>query len=242
MADVEVRLGGGGFTMTEMVVIRHGETEWNVEGRIQGWQDSELNARGRAQAEALGRRFRGQRGLIRAIYSSDLKRTMDTARSVADVVGLEIVADERLREWHLGCIETMLLDEARVREPEAVRIYEERDVEAVVPEGESIRERYNRCTSCLEEIAEKHKGDRVVVVTHGGILDDLYRFVNGVDLQAERDWDLFNCGINVLRIENRESKIENRWSVVRWGYIEHLEGIGSMADWAGGQGQVSDVK
>jgi 2,3-bisphosphoglycerate-dependent phosphoglycerate mutase len=231
--------------MTEVVVIRHGETDWNVEGRIQGWQESELNARGRAQAAAVGERFRGEREegvrCVEAVYSSDLKRTMDTARQVADAVGVEIQADERLREWHLGCIETMLMEEAREREPEAVRIYDERDVEAVVRGGESIRQRFERCTTCLEEIAEAHAGQQVVVVTHGGILDDLYRYVNGIDLGEERALDLYNCGVNILRMDpptprlrrtgERRSRIERRWLVERWGDIEHLKAIGSMADW-----------
>jgi probable phosphoglycerate mutase len=209
----------------EVVVIRHGETDWNAEGRIQGHQESDLNARGKRQARAVGERFRGDSAV--ALYSSDLRRTMDTARRVAEATGLEIRPDARLREWHLGCIETMLLSEARDREPAATRIYDERDTDTVVPGGESIRQRYARCTSCLEEISESHKGERVVVVTHGGILDDFYRFANGVALEVACEWDLFNCGINVLKHK------DGAWLVDVWGDITHLDGIGAMADWGG---------
>lgn len=228
--------------MTEVIVVRHGETAWNVEGRIQGWRESELNARGWAQVAALGKLFaaRGEERKVEAVYSSDLRRAVDTAAAVAGAVGLEVVRERRLREWHLGVMEGMLLSEAREREPEAARIYDERLVDAVVPGGESARQRYERSTACLEAIAERHAGGCVVVVTHGGILDDVYRYCNGIGLEEERDWDLFNCGVNRLRMDNRISRIEGRWCVEGWGEVGHLEGIGSMRDW--NQGQVTDDK
>jgi probable phosphoglycerate mutase len=215
--------------MTEVVVVRHGETDWNVEGRIQGHRESELNARGRMQAEAVGAWFREAE--VDAIYSSDLKRTMDTAREIAAVLRLEIVEDKRLREWKLGVLETRLVEEVRASESEAVRIYNERDVDAVVPGGESVRQRYARATGCLKEITERHPDAVVVVVTHGGILDDVYRFAKGIDLEAERTWDLHNCGISRIRFT------EGTWEVLSWGEVEHLEKIGSMADWGGEAGE-----
>lgn len=209
--------------MTELIIIRHGETEWNAEGRIQGHQDVLLNERGRNQAEAAATRLEGEP--VDAIYCSDLRRAMQTAEPIADAVKTAIVADSRLREWKLGVLEGMVPAEARVKEPEAYRIYFERDPEVEVPGGESIRCRSERATVCVQEILNEWPNGRVIAVTHGGILDDLYRFAKGIALDAKRDWKLYNCGINTLRIES------GRWSIERWGDIEHLGKIGSMADW-----------
>lgn len=251
---------------TEIDVIRHGETDWNVEGRIQGWVESELNERGKLQAAALGARYGAERQALSAktspgsrgdlspscgrgvvaIYSSDLKRTMDTANSIGRVLGLDVIGDERLREWHLGVMEGMLIGEAREKVPEAMRIYDERIVDKVVPGGESIRARYGRAIGCLKEIEERHRGERVVVVTHGGILDDVYRFVEGVGLECACEWELYNCGVNRLKIV--QCKLQNehlgggdrtgeqRWGIVTWGDVGHLEGIGAMANWGGDTG------
>ena len=208
---------------TRLTVIRHGETDWNVEGRIQGHQESELNERGRRQAAALDGCF--EAGSADAVYSSDLRRTMDTARPVADALGLEIRRDKRLREWNLGCMEKMLLSEARLRVPDAIRIYDERLVDAVVPGGESIRKRYERFTACLVEVANRHAGGHAVVVTHGGILDDIYKFVHRLDLDVPCEWELFNCGINRL------TKAGETWRADVWGEVRHLDGIGSMTTW-----------
>jgi probable phosphoglycerate mutase len=206
-----------------LIVIRHGETEWNAEGRIQGHQDVLLNERGQSQADALARRLKGES--VDAIYCSDLRRAMQTAEPIAEAVKSSIAADHRLREWKLGVLEGLVPTEAKVQEPEAYRIYFERDPEVEVPGGESIRCRLERATVCVQEIANEWPNGRVIVVTHGGILDDLYRFAKGIDLDTERDWKLYNCGINTLRIE------DGRWSIERWGDIEHLRKIGSMADW-----------
>jgi len=211
--------------MKEVIVVRHGETDWNAEGRIQGHQESSLNERGRAQAAALEKRFESER--IDELYSSDLQRTLDTARPISEATGVEIRTDERLREWKLGRLETLSINEAREREPEALRIYEEGDPDVVIPEGESIRQRFERCTSCLKEIVERHGNARVVVVTHGGILDDFYRHVSGIALDADRDWPLYNAGVNTLRIEDGRLRIKS------WGDTGHLGGIGAMADWKG---------
>ena len=208
---------------TEVTVIRHGETEWNAVGRIQGHQDSFLNARGQLQTKAVADRLDGS--LVDAFYSSDLTRTLQTAEPIATAMGVSVISDSRLREWKLGVLESLVLDEAANSQPEAFRIYQERDPEAVVPGGESIRQRFDRATSCLKEIISQHQDGKVVVVTHGGIIDDLYRYAKGIDLRADRNWPLYNCGINRLKIDNW------KWTVEIWGDIGHLGEIGSMADW-----------
>jgi len=211
--------------VTELIVIRHGETEWNAEGRIQGHQDVHLNERGKMQADAAAERLRGES--IDAFYCSDLKRAMQTAAPISDAVKSAIVADDRLREWKLGVLEGLVPGEAEVREPEAYRIYSEKDPEADIPGGESIRQRYERATHCVQEIVSEWPAGRIIVVTHGGVLDDLYRFSKTIALDAKRNWGLYNCGINIFRIEN------GNWTIENWGDIAHLAEIGSMADWEG---------
>jgi probable phosphoglycerate mutase len=208
----------------QLIVVRHGETEWNAEGRIQGHQDVALNERGERQVAAVARRLASAR--VDAVYSSDLRRTMQTAEHIAEALGKKIIQDQRLREWKLGVLETLIPNEAAEKEPEAYRIYMERDPELVVPGGESIRQRHERAIACVREIDQKDPGERVVVVTHGGIVDDLYRSAMGIALDADQDWPLYNCGINTLRIKGGELKVE------KWGDVEHLKEIGSMADWS----------
>ena len=109
-----------------MIVVRHGETEWNAEGRIQGHQDVALNERGERQVAAVARRLASAR--VDAVYSSDLRRTMQTAEHIAEALGKKIIQDQRLREWKLGVLETLIPNEAAEKEPEAYRIYMERDL------------------------------------------------------------------------------------------------------------------
>ena len=210
----------------EMIVVRHGETKWNAEGRIQGHQDVALNERGERQVAAVAQRLAEEP--VDAVYSSDLRRTMQTAEPIAKVLGKEIVQDQRLREWKLGVLETLVPEEAAQKKPEAYRIYLERNPEEVVSGGESIRQRHERAISCVREIAERHPCERVVVVTHGGIVDDLYRSAMEIALEADQDWPLYNCGINTLKIKNGE------WKIEKWGDVDHLSEIGSMADWESG--------
>ena len=189
---------------THVAVVRHGETDWNVNHRIQGHHPVELNARGKAQALAAADRLADQ--AIDAIYSSDLVRAMRTAEVIAARHGMPPIPDDRLREWSLGVLEGLLSEEAKAR-------------------GESIRERYTRSTEAVAEIAEKHAGGRVMVVTHGGVLDDLYRRTTGMALDAKKDFKIYNGGINEIRIAG------DVWEIVTWGEIGHLEGIGSLGEW-----------
>lgn len=210
---------------TELTIVRHGETAWNAAGRIQGHLGEGLNARGRAQAQAAARRLAGERFV--ALISSDLERALETATAISTATGLPVRPDPRLREWDLGILSGRLRSDAERDHPHAFRIYSEHRVEPEVPGGESIRARYRRTTGCLEAIAAEFPGGRVVVVSHGGVLDDFYRRATGKPLDAPRDFQLYNAGLHRFRIDAK------RWELIVWGDIEHLEGIGSMGHWHG---------
>ena len=208
---------------TDVVVVRHGETDWNVIHRIQGHQPVELNARGKAQALAAADRLADE--AIDAIYSSDLARAMQTAEVIAARHGMPPIPEVRLREWSLGVLEGLLSEEAKVRYPDVYEAFRVEGPDFLIPGGESIRERYTRSTAAVAEVAERHAGGRVMVVTHGGVLDDLYRRTTGMPLDAKKDFEIYNGGVNEIRIAGEV------WEMVTWGEIGHLEGIGSLGEW-----------
>jgi probable phosphoglycerate mutase len=200
---------------TELVVIRHGETLWNSEHRMQGQQDSALSEIGRAQARALGKRMQTER--FTHLYSSDLTRAFETAKAVADVTGHEIRIDTRLRERSFGIFEGLTRAEMAERHPEEYARFRARDPDYALPGGESPRAFHERCMGCFTEIANRHRGERVVVVAHGLLLASLYRVVHGLDLQQPRTLDLINAGLNIFRYG------ESRWHILTWADQTHLQ-------------------
>jgi len=210
---------------TRVILIRHGETDWNAEGRIQGHLPIPLNDRGLAQAEALSARLANIPFV--ALYSSDLLRARQTAEAIGRSSGHEVCTDERLREWDLGILSGLLRTVAEELHPEAFGIFRNRIVDEPVPGGESIRARFNRVTDAVQDIAAAHRGDTVVAVTHGGPLGDCFRRAVGAPLESKVKIDLFNAGVNVLLIK------DEGWQVESWGDVDHLAEIGTLANWEG---------
>jgi len=200
--------------MTRLVLIRHGETAWNRDRRMQGQTDTPLSDEGRAQARALGARLASAR--FAALYSSDLARAMDTARCVADSTGHDIVADARLRERAFGIFEGLTAAEIAARYPDELERFRSRDPDYVVPSGEGGRVFHARCLGCLAEIAQRHAGDEVVVVTHGLVLDAVYRAAHAMPFEAPRTASLLNASLNVF------IRGDGAWRMESWGDVEHL--------------------
>jgi probable phosphoglycerate mutase len=199
---------------TTLIVIRHGETAWNREKRMQGTTDTVLSDVGRAQAQALGRRLAG-RGFS-ALYSSDLSRARDTARAIAEHTGREVVTDSRLQERRFGIFEGLTAAEIAARYPEEHARFISRDPDYVVPGGESAREFTQRCLGCLSEIAGLHRGGEVAVVSHGLVLDSLYRAAHGLDHGVPRPVPLINASMNLFDYGG------GAWRLVLWGDVSHL--------------------
>jgi len=144
--------------MNELLLARHGETDWNRAHRVQGQTDIDLNAAGRAQAEALAEGLADAR--LDAVYSSDLARARETAEAVARRRGLEVVADPDLREKNFGSWEGLTDVEIAERFPDAVR--------GRWGDGETTEEVADRVLPAIERIRARHPGEAVLVVTHGG--------------------------------------------------------------------------
>ena len=182
---------------TRIIAVRHGETAWNVDGRIQGQLDIGLNDTGRWQARRAGQALAGEP--ITAVYSSDLERAHDTARSIGDVVGIPVVPDTGLRERSFGMFEGKTFDEIHATWPEQADRWRKRIPEWQPPEGgESLLQLRERVTRTLQALAARHPGEQIVVVAHGGVLDALYRVATGQAVNSPRTWQLPNGAINRL--------------------------------------------
>jgi 2,3-bisphosphoglycerate-dependent phosphoglycerate mutase len=199
---------------TVLTLVRHGETEWNAAGRIQGHLDIPLSATGLAQAAAIGRRLGGE--AFDAILSSDLERALQTARPIVRLPEQTILRDARLRERHLGVLQGLTGEEAAIRQPHAWGAFKARSPEAALEGGETLVEFSQRVVGVIEELLRVHAGSRLLLVTHGGVLDAAYRHVTGMPLSALRNFPIFNTSVNVLRHRG------GVWTIESWGDVSHL--------------------
>ena len=202
---------------TTIIAVRHGETEWNVEGRWQGHFNSPLTDKGKWQAEALAKRLKAID--FNHLYSSDLGRAVETAKPIAALKGMEIKFEKRLREKALGIFEGMTREEMNLNYPEEYDLYLENNPDYSAPEGESSRQRFNRNIAALDEIALKHKGETVLIVIHGGVLDSIIRYVLNIPLDEPRRFSMKNASISVCTCSNGD------WRLETWGDVSHLSGF-----------------
>lgn len=206
--------------ITEVVVLRHGETAWNVAGRMQGHLDSPLTPLGQKQAHALARRLSHER--FAGFYASDLGRALATARPIATALDQPFTPEPRLRERNLGIFQGSTIAEIQERFPTEAQRFLSGDPDHVVPEGESARQRYDRAVACLEDLAARHAGQRILLVSHGGILNGLLRKALGVSLTCPLTYKLFNATLNTFFIAG------TRWQLGTWGDVHHLQTIGTI--------------
>lgn len=205
---------------TRIIAIRHGETDWNVDTRIQGKLDIELNETGRWQARRVAQALAGES--ISAIYSSDLLRAWDTARAIANATGQALQAHEGLRERGFGIFQGKTFTEIEAAWPDQALRWRKRDPLWAPEGGESLLALRERIVHAASELAERHAGEQIVLVAHGGVMDVLYRAATGQDLQTPRTWNLGNASINRLL-----------WTpegitLVGWADTRHLENDESL--------------
>lgn len=200
---------------TRICLVRHGETEWNAERRIQGQIDIGLNATGVRQAVAAGRWLK--RSGIMALYSSDLKRAWTTAQAIGAELGLKPVSTPEMRERRYGVFEGLTYDEAKANHPAGYAAFEGRNAAYDFENGESLLAMFERVTGKLKELAARHPGETIAVVLHGGVLDIINRFVRGNPLEMPRDFLIPNAGINWI------ATVDGRWSLESWAETDHLE-------------------
>ena len=200
---------------TRVVVVRHGETEWNALTRIQGHTDIDLNERGRWQAAQLARALADEG--VQAVYSSDLRRAHDTAHPLAAAAGLPVQHALGLRERHFGRFEGLTFAQIDERWPDDARRWRQREPDFAPGGGESLNVFYARCVPACEELAARHRGQTIVVVAHGGVLDCLYRAATRVALNAPRTWQLGNAAVNRLLHS------DGGFTLVGWNDARHLD-------------------
>jgi probable phosphoglycerate mutase len=205
--------------MTELLLIRHGETDWNAERRLQGFLDIGLNDRGRQQAAALAQALRDE--VLDVVIASDLQRAVHTAQALAVPRGLAVLTDAGLRERCYGAFEGLRYDEIVDHFPQAHASWMAREIDARFPPGpqiaETLREFSARAIENVIAIAQRHAGQKIAIVTHGGVLDCVYRAARGVGLDSERDFDIMNTGINRFHWDGK------LLTVLQWGNIAHLD-------------------
>ncbi len=200
---------------TRVIAIRHGETAWNAQARLQGQLDIELNDAGRRQAQQVADALADDG--IAALYSSDLLRAAQTAQAIAARCGLAVTPDAGLRERGFGIFEGHTWADLERLWPEQARRWREREVDFSPQGGETLNDFYARSVACASRLAARHPGETIALVAHGGVLDCLYRAATRVSLQATRTWQLGNASINRLLFYG-----EN-FTLVGWGDTLHLE-------------------
>lgn len=199
---------------TRVLAVRHGQTDWNAAQRIQGYTDIPLNAHGHWQAQQLALALAGEG--VQAIYSSDLQRARATAQPFADAAGLPVLDAPDLRERRFGHFEGRSFAEIERDWPaDAVR-WRRREVDFAPGEGETLLAFDQRCVHACTQLAQQHRGQTVLVVTHGGVLDCLYRAATRTSLQAPRSWVLANASVNRL-LHSDEGFV-----LVGWNDDQHL--------------------
>ena len=200
---------------TRIIAIRHGETAWNVDTRIQGHLDIPLNDTGLWQARQVARALAGEP--LSAIYASDLQRAHTTARAIAEATGAPLVPEPALRERSFGELEGRTFAEIETELPEQARRWRQRDPHFAPEGGETLVQLRERIAATTHRLAALHTGGLVVLVAHGGVLDVLYRLATGQELQAPRTWQLTNAAINRL-LWTPEGL-----TLVGWADTQHLD-------------------
>jgi probable phosphoglycerate mutase len=201
---------------TRVFLLRHGQTAWNAEARIQGQLDIPLDDTGLWQAERLAQALQGEG--LQALYSSDLQRARQTASALATATGLALHTDVQLRERGFGSFEGQTYSDIEARWPEDARRWRLREPDFGPGGGETLQAFYARCVAAVMALAARHAGQTLAIVAHGGVLDCIYRAATRLELQAPRSWQLGNAVINRLLWT------EEGLTLVGWNDAGHLDG------------------
>ncbi len=203
------------MSVTRLCLVRHGETAWNAEGRVQGQLDVPLSEVGHAQARAVAAALAGER--FDAIYASDLTRVRQTAAPTAERLGAPVALDAALRERHYGMFERHTYLEVRERYPAEYARFRDKDPDFDFGSGESLKAFAARSLACVAALVERHAGRSILVFTHGGVLEMVYRRAAGMTLSSPRDFEIPNAALN------RVEATPGEWRVAAWAEVAHLE-------------------
>ncbi len=209
--------------MTELLFIRHGETDWNRQQRFQGQIDVPLNAHGQQQALRLAQRLAADK--YDALFSSDLQRAQQTAAPLADAWGLPVTTLAGFREQHFGMLEGLDVPTIQAQHPALWQHWlQQRGDYALPGGGESLQQFHDRVLAAVQALLARNAGARIAVVTHGGVLDMLWRSAQCLPLNGLRNCEIPNTGLNRLRWQGGALVVEH------WGDAEHLAGLAEPAE------------
>ncbi|HBK44512.1 MULTISPECIES: histidine phosphatase family protein [unclassified Polynucleobacter] len=204
---------------TTLCLIRHGETPWNAERRLQGHTDTPLNPKGILQARQMAQALKDINLKFDVLYTSDLKRAVDTANAVVELFGVEAQIDSALRERNFGALQGLSITEAPLLQPDIWQAHIARDLDHDLAGGESIQQFAVRVQNALDRIQERHAGKTILVVSHGGTLDMMYRIASKQSLSAQRIVSVPNASLNWISHEEASG-----WTVEQWADTRHLKG------------------
>ncbi len=204
-------------TATRLCLVRHGETDWNAERRLQGHLDIPLNTVGERQARATAASLAAER--FAAVYTSDLLRARQTAAAICAAGHPPPLADARLRERHYGLFQGLTYAEAETRHPQAYARFHAREPDFAFPgSGESLSAFAARIDAVLADLAHRHAGSQLLIVCHGGVLDIVHRLATGKALQPPRDFVIPNAALNWI-VHDAQG-----WRLQAWAEQRHLDG------------------
>ncbi|QWD72382.1 histidine phosphatase family protein [Polynucleobacter sp. UB-Raua-W9] len=207
------------MTTTRFCLVRHGETDWNAERRLQGHTDIELNTRGLAQATQMARALKNMNFEFDVLYTSDLQRARQTAKAIESLYSVSAIGHSALRERNLGALQGLTLNEAPHIEPDLWQAHLSRDIHQEMCGGESILQFSSRIKFALDEIQKSHAGKTILLVSHGGALDMMYRIASNQALDSEKVVAVPNASLNWISHDGLSWKVEN------WADTSHLDSL-----------------
>jgi broad specificity phosphatase PhoE len=197
-----------------LYVVRHGTTDWNQSGRIQGHMDIPLNETGRAQARLASIRLAAVRAT--ALYSSDLLRAYETAQIIGQATGLGVVQKPGLREINFGVWQGLSSLQIRERDPEVYAARRANPYDVAPAGAETWRQFYDRAVQAVRDILATTAAQRVIVVTHSGVCTVIGLYALGLDCTGKRTFNAHNCGIHTIAVHG------DTWRAVTFNDITHL--------------------
>ena len=207
---------------TEITIIRHGETIWNAQQRIQGHRNSKLSENGIRQAGLVAKSLAKRE--FDVLISSDLERAAETAGIINKLLQLPLEYNKNMRERSFGIVEGMTLAEMKEKFPREYRSYKERELGFKFSGGESIEQLFNRVTSEIEAIARKFENKKVLIVSHGLVLETMMYKTFNIKLNSSRVFSINNSSISSFYIDR------DNWFLKEWGVIEHLVSLNVLTE------------
>ena len=207
------------MNITRFCLVRHGETDWNAARRLQGHTDIDLNATGVAQAKQMARALKKINLQFDVLITSDLQRAAKTAQAIEELFEISAIRNTSLRERHLGALQGLTTDEAPIREPELWKSHLSRNIHENLRSGESIQLFADRIQFALEQIRAQHLGKTILLVSHGGALDMMYRIASNQPLDAAKAVAVPNASLNWISHDGLA------WKVDSWADTSHLDSL-----------------